>query len=220
MLRAENLSKSYRRGFLARRRTAVRGVHFAVAPGELVGLAGPNGAGKTTVFKLCAGLLRPDSGRVTLWGLDASHPVARRRLGFLPETTPRYPFLSVRGFLEVQGRLAGMANDGLAQAVENLWSRLGGGLDYLDWKMSDISKGWLRRAGLAQALLHRPALLILDEPMEGLDVEGRECARQVLWEHRKAGGSALLSSHFLPDLQTLSDRILALLPGREGADPA
>ncbi|MEZ4407681.1 MAG: ABC transporter ATP-binding protein [Polyangiales bacterium] len=185
---------------------AVRGVTFEVKRGEIFGFLGPNGAGKTTTIKTLLGLIFPSKGEVRLFGEPVTSPSARRRVGFLPENPYLYQYLSPREVLDLCGRLSGIPADERASSAEQLLRRVGIG-SVMDRPLRRFSKGMLQRAGLAQALMGDPELLILDEPMTGLDPIGRKEVRDLILEERERGRTVMFSSHILSDVEMLCDRV-------------
>ncbi len=197
---------------------AVRGVTFRAEQGQVVGLLGPNGAGKTTTIRIITGYLPPTSGRVLVDGLDSVDDTraVRRRLGYLPETTPLYPEMRVRDYLHHRGRLYGLRRLERAAAVERAVQRCW--LTEVRTRRSgELSKGYRQRVGLAAAMLHDPPALILDEPTSGLDpaqiVEMRSLVREL-----GADKTMLVSSHILPEVEATCDRVVMIARGRVRAD--
>jgi ABC-2 type transport system ATP-binding protein len=197
---------------------AVEDLSFKVESGEIVGLLGPNGAGKTTVLKILTGYLQPDDGVVTVDGLDVLEHTreVQSRIGYLPETAPLYPELSVQAYLQMMANLR-LIPDGeqLRCISEAVYAT---GLEHhLTRPIGELSKGFRQRVGLAQAILHHPQLLILDEPTVGLDptqiVEIRHLIRR-LSEH----STVLFSTHILSEVEALCDRAIILINGRVKAD--
>ena len=197
---------------------AIRGVNFSIAPGEIVGLLGPNGAGKSTIIKTLTGFLQPDSGVVTVAGLDVlSHTQAvQEQIGYLPENAPLYPELLVQDYLQMivdlrkipaENQLSCISDAIHAVAMEDVLLR----------PIGQLSKGYRQRLGLAQAIIHRPDLLILDEPTVGLDptqvVEIRRLIKR-LSQH----STVLFSTHILPEVEVLCDRVIILMNGEIKAD--
>jgi ABC-2 type transport system ATP-binding protein len=213
VLRVQDLSKTYRSPHLGQPpRRALRGVSFAARAGEVLGVVGPNGAGKSTLFKIVLGLVRPDGGSGEVLGRPLGDPEARRRMGYLPERFRFYPHLSVVEALRTLARLQGLPDDEAAERTEEIMRELG--LAALrHHRLGSLSKGWLQRVGLAQALVGDPELLILDEPLSGLDPLGRAQVRDLLAEAAAQGRTVLLSSHILPDVEALAHRVLLLACG-------
>ena len=171
VLAVEALRKTFRLGFFRKRVEAVRAVSFEVKQGETFGLLGPNGAGKTTSIKAILRLIHPDSGTIRLFGESLSL-AARARIGYLPENPYVYQYLRAHEFLDLCGRLMGMTAARRKQRAREMIELVGLG-HAVDRPIGRFSKGMMQRMGLAQALLHDPELLILDEPMSGLDPIGR-----------------------------------------------
>ena len=212
MIKVNHLKKSF--GTV----DALRGVSFQIAPGEIVGLLGPNGAGKTTIIKTITGYLQPDSGSVEVDGLDVvTHTrQVQQKIGYLPENAPLYPELSVQAYLKMIAELRQISDENqLARISEVVYAV--GLEDYLVRPIGHLSKGYRQRVGLAQAILHQPDLLILDEPTVGLDptqiVEIRRLIKR-LSQH----STVLFSTHILPEVEALCDRVVILMNGEVKAD--
>ncbi|MBN1652481.1 MAG: ABC transporter ATP-binding protein [Deltaproteobacteria bacterium] len=211
-----DLYKTYHIGFFRKRVEAVRGISFHVKRGEIFGFIGPNGAGKTSTIKAILRLIFPTRGSIRLFGMPNSDCRARLRLGYLPENPYIYQYLKPLEFLELCGRLTEMAAEKRRQRSRLLIERLSLA-DAVDRPIGRFSKGMLQRLGLAQALLHEPELLILDEPFSGLDPIGRKDVRDVLLEHRNQGKTLLFTSHTLSDVEMLCDRVAIVKQGRLSA---
>ena len=206
VLDVRGLSKRYGSGVVA-----LDGVDVEVAEGELVGLLGPNGAGKSTLVKICCGLVRPTGGTATVAGAPAGSPGARAKLGYLAELF-RFPgWASADEVLALHQRLAG-ADGGERERSELL--ELVGLAEARGRSVETMSKGMQERLGLAQALVGRPALLLLDEPTSALDPVGRRVVREVLVELRRRGQSVLLNSHLLSEVELVCDRVVIVNHGR------
>lgn len=206
-------ARSLKLGALNRVIEAVRGVSFEVERGEIFGLLGANGAGKSTTMKSVMGLIRPSAGEVYLNGAPAHQPEARRGVGYLPENPAFYDELTPLETLELLGALCGIpGKHRRAEALKQL-SRVGMS-EACNRPLRLLSKGMHQRVGAAQALLGQPRLLILDEPLSGLDPVGRQELRDVLLEERERGASVLLSSHILPDVEVLCDRFAMIHQGQ------
>lgn len=218
---ARGLVKSF--GSLFRRQTvhAVRDLDLRVHPGEVVALVGPNGAGKTTTLRLLLGFLRPDRGSVRILGNSAGSMAACRSLGYVGERFRSYRYLTSRRLLRWLGSLSGVEGGRLESAITGELERLDLSA-VADRRVGRLSQGELQRLGLAQALLHHPRVLILDEPTTGLDPEGRRRFVEILRAERDRGAAVLLSSHVLAEVERVCDRVIILRSGRivaEGSIP-
>ena len=210
----QNLRKRYRR----RDPWAVDGVSFEVGPGEAFGLLGPNGAGKTSIVKMITGLLRPDSGSISLFGMNPGVPAARTELGFAPED-PDFPkFLRAPEVLDYFAGLLGLDD---AERKRRIPETLAfAGLSGERRQVRQFSKGMKQRLGIAQAILGRPKLLILDEPTADLDPLGRRDVRALIDRLKASGVAVLLNSHLLSEVERVCDTVAILARGRvlkEGA---
>lgn len=212
VLTVKDLKKTFRIGFLRKKVEAVKGVSFEVRRGEVFGLLGPNGAGKTTSIKCVLRLIHQDEGTVTIFGRPPGDREAVRRLGYMPENPYIYQYLRPLEFLDLCGRLMGMSAKERAQRSDEMLTRVG--LDHArDRAIGKFSKGMMQRVGLAQSLLHDPDLLVLDEPMSGLDPVGRKEVRDLLVEQRARGKTLIFTSHILSDVEMLCDRVAILQHG-------
>lgn len=212
LIEVEGLRKSYRQGFWMRRVEAVRGISFSVSAGKIFGFLGPNGAGKTTTIKVLTGLIRPSTGVARLFGASVNDPKARRKLGFLPENPYVYPYLTPAEFVVMSARLSGLspaaARDRARQVLDQV------GMSYAaDRPARKLSKGMLQRTGLASALVADPELLILDEPMSGLDPIGRKEVRDLILAQREQGRTVFFSTHILSDVEAMCDEVTILRQG-------
>lgn len=208
----DGLHKRFRLGLTRKRVHAVRGISFRVAEGEIFGFLGPNGAGKTTTIKMLTGLIRPSSGSARLLGHEIPSAVARRDLGFLPENPYIYPFLTPMEFVEMCGRLSGLRGRSLRDRSRQVLEKTGV-LYAADRPARRLSKGMLQRTALAAALVGDPRLLILDEPMSGLDPIGRKEVKDLILEERQNGRTVFFSTHILGDVETMCDRVTILRLG-------
>ncbi len=197
-------------------RWALREVGLQAEEGACVGLLGPNGAGKTTALRLLLGLARPQQGVVRLHGLDPSLPAARRGVGYLAETSSLPSRVSVRRFLTLHGRLAGLDGGAVRRDVDRVLE-LCGVADRAHDAVDGLSKGLAQRVGFAQALLGEPRLLLLDEPTSGLDPLGIRDARNWILAARERGCTVLVSSHRLSEVERTCDQIAILSKGRIAA---
>ena len=212
MIQVEEITKSY--GSIQ----ALRGVSFDIQPGEIVGLLGPNGAGKSTAIKIITGFLHPDAGRAAIDGLDVmKNPHAvQAKIGYLSENTPLYPELSVQAYLKMMADLRAVPNGDFIRLLSD--AVYGTGMhEYLTRTIGSLSKGLRQRLGLAQAILHKPEFLILDEPTVGLDptqiVEIRALIKSLARE-----STILFSSHILSEVEAICDRVIIIINGEVKAD--
>jgi ABC-2 type transport system ATP-binding protein len=213
MIRVENLAKTYRIGFWMKKVEALRGVSFEVREGDLFGFIGPNGAGKSTTIKVLLGLLKADAGTATLMGKPAGTPASRADVGFLPEQPYFYDYLTGREFLWFYGQLSGLAWKDLKTRVDEVGEMVSLKEGAMDRKLRTYSKGMLQRIGLAQALLGRPKLVVLDEPMSGLDPLGRRDVRNLLKDLHARGITVFYSSHVLSDVEAICTRLAMVVDG-------
>jgi len=211
------VAKSYPTGFFRRRARVLSDLSFAVERNEIVGFLGPNGAGKTTTIKLITSLAFPDAGRILLFGEEAGRPAARRRLGYMPEQPYFYEYLTGTEFLGLCGRLAGLSDGAIRRRAPEVLAEVGLA-GAADLPIRKYSKGMMQRLGLAQAILHDPELLILDEPMSGLDPVGRVEVRRLILDLRRAGKTIFFSTHIISDVEALCDRVIMLRSGRKVAE--
>ncbi|MDB5103637.1 MAG: transporter, ATP-binding protein [Fibrobacteres bacterium] len=214
MIQVEDLRKTYRIGFWRKSVEALRGVTFDVKEGDLYGFIGPNGAGKSTSIKILLGLLKPGSGSASLMGKPAGSPRSRLDVGFLPEQPYFYDYLTGREFLWFYGQLSGLRWGDLKVRVKEVSELVSLKPDAMDRKLRTYSKGMLQRIGLAQALLSRPRLVILDEPMSGLDPLGRRDVRNLLKTLHAQGITVFYSSHVLSDVEAICTRLAMVVDGQ------
>ncbi len=213
VIEVKELRKSYRTPLRRRVVEALHGVSFSVPPGEIFAFVGPNGAGKTTTIRILMGLIRPTSGSATVFGEPVPSRAARRRLGFLPESPYFYEYLSAAELLDLVGRLHGMERAARRKRTDELLALVG--LDKARKRpMKSFSKGMLQRAGIAQALMSDPELVVLDEPTSGLDPLGRKEVRDIIVGLRAAGKTVFFSSHILADVEAIADRVAIIVGGR------
>ena len=213
-IETENLAKEYPYGFLhLKKKTSLEGLTMQVEDGEVFGLLGPNGAGKSTTIKLLMGIIFPTSGSARMLGKPVSNVAMHRDIGYLPEQPYFYDYLTAAEVLDYFGRLHGYDRAERGERVQKMLKKVGletaGSI-----QLRKYSKGMLQRVGLAQAILHDPKLVILDEPMSGLDPVGRREVRDIILELKTAGKTILFSTHILPDAEVLCDRVGVIAGGK------
>jgi ABC-2 type transport system ATP-binding protein len=212
-IETRGLQKIYYSGFLRRPFTGLDSLDLEVKKGEVFGFIGPNGAGKTTTIKCLVGLQLPTAGQAYMLGRSIEEPEARRSLGFLPERPYFYQHLTAFEFLDFYGQLFDIPKDLRRQRISKLLERVD--LTRVTHvALRQYSKGMLQRAGVAQALINDPDLIVLDEPMSGLDPLGRMLIRDLILEERDKGRTVFFSSHVLSDVQSICDRVGLIAGGR------
>ncbi len=213
ILRTEGLTKTFEVGFRRRRVRAVDDLTLTVEQGEIFGFVGPNGAGKTTTIKMLMGLIFPTRGRAFIFDAPIPSQASKARIGYLPENPAYYEFLTGRQALRFFARLAEVPRARIPQRTDELLE-LVGLADAADRQLRKYSKGMQQRLGIAQALVADPAFVILDEPMSGLDPIGRKEMRDLILELKRRGKTVFFSTHILPDVETLCDRVGVIIGGR------
>jgi ABC-2 type transport system ATP-binding protein len=203
----------YRSPLVRKRVKAVDGLSLAVLEGEIFGFLGPNAAGKTTTIKMLTGLLFPTSGESFMFGEPSGSTSVKMRIGFLPEQPYFYPYLSGRELLDFCAMIFGVNAKERKIRVERLLAMVGL-QDAGRTRISSYSKGMLQRIGVAQALVNNPDLVILDEPMGGLDPVGRKDVRDIILKMKEEGKTVFFSSHILPDVEMICDRVAILVHGK------
>ena len=212
-LEIQQLSKSYPVGFWKKQhRAALKALTLQVEAGETFGFLGPNGAGKTTTLKLLMGIIFPDSGSATILGKHYLDPEVKRRLGFLPEQPYFYDYLSAPELLDYYAQLSGVPHEGRRKRISELLERVGLG-DVGKKQLRKFSKGMLQRVGIAQAIVHDPEIVFLDEPMSGLDPIGRHEVKDLLQSLKDMGKTIFFSTHILSDAEALCDRVAVIHKG-------
>jgi ABC-2 type transport system ATP-binding protein len=207
------LEKSYLVGFWRQRaKQALRPLHLSVEEGEVFGFLGPNGAGKTTTLKLLMGLVFPTAGTARILGMELDDPRVKAQIGFLPEQPYFYDYLTAQELLDYYGQLSGVPAKERSSRVEKMLVRVGL-KDSARVQLRKFSKGMLQRVGLAQAILHDPKLVFLDEPMSGLDPMGRREVRDLIQQLRQEGKTVFFSTHILSDAEALCDRVAVINQG-------
>ncbi|MGV3625439.1 MAG: ABC transporter ATP-binding protein [Archangium sp.] len=212
MIEVENLTKQYRD------RVAIDALNFKIKEGQIVGFLGPNGAGKSTTMKILTGFMPPTSGRAKVAGFDVfENPLeAKKRIGYLPETPPLYPELTVRGYLKFVSELKGIASAKIKDEIQRVATGTGI-VPELDRLTGTLSKGYRQRVGIAQAMLGGPALLILDEPTEGLDPRQRREVLELI-KSLKGNHTVVLSTHILAEVKAICEQVLIIHRGKIVAD--
>ena len=212
-LQIKGLSKEYRQGLRRQRVIALDHLDLEIEEGEIFGFLGPNGAGKTTTIKLLLGLLHPTAGSAWILGRAIDEVEVKQTVGYLPESPFFYEYLTADEFLTFYGQLFGLSGKGLAKKVDELLE-LVSMTHARDLPLRKFSKGMLQRVGIAQALINDPKLVILDEPMSGLDPIGRRDVRDIILHLRDGRKTVFFSTHILPDVEMICDRVAILVKGR------
>jgi len=209
----QDVVKDFRPGFGLRRKRVLDGISFSVRRGEIFGFVGPNGAGKTTTLKILLGLIYAGSGEAAILGHRVRETAFRRDVGFLPENPYFYDFLTGREILHFYARLSGVSGESRARRVDDLLERVS--LTHAaDARLRTYSKGMLQRIGIAQALVHDPQVVFLDEPMSGLDPIGRKEIRDLILRLHAEGKTIFMNTHILTDVEMLCDRVAIIVKGR------
>jgi ABC-2 type transport system ATP-binding protein len=213
-IETQNLTKEYPHGFLhLKRKTSLENLTMQVEVGEVFGFLGPNGAGKSTTIKLLMGIIFPTAGSAQILGKPVSDVSMHRDIGYLPEQPYFYDYLTAAEVLDYFARFHGFSATERRERVQKMLRKVG--LETAGKiQLRKFSKGMLQRVGLAQAIVHDPKLLILDEPMSGLDPVGRREVRDIILELKNAGKTILFSTHILSDAETLCDRVGVIAGGK------
>lgn len=214
VIEIQGLEKTYSVGFWRKRlKRALFPLQLNVEEGEIFGFLGPNGAGKTTTLKMLMGLVFPTGGRARILGLDFDDPRVRAQIGFLPEQPYFYDYLTAHELLTYYGRLSGMFSGDVSYKVDSVLERVGLA-DIRGLHLRKFSKGMLQRVGIAQAILHDPKVIFLDEPMSGLDPTGRREVRDLIQQLKSEGKTVFFSTHILSDAEALCDRVAIIAHGQ------
>jgi ABC-2 type transport system ATP-binding protein len=212
VLKIENLHKSFKLGFLLKKKEILRGISLSVEQGEIFGYLGPNGAGKTTTIKCILGLIFPEKGSIEIFGHSHLSPKAKEKTGFLPENPYFYDHLTASEFLDYYSQLFQMKKEEKEEKIKSLL-RLVNLKDSADLQLRKFSRGMLQRIGTAQALLNDPSLVFLDEPLGGLDPLGRKEIRDIIVRLKDEGKTVFLSSHILQDIEMICNRVAIIVNG-------
>jgi ABC-2 type transport system ATP-binding protein len=213
VIEVEGIYKDFREHFWTPKKSVLKGVSFSVEEGAIYGFLGPNGAGKTTTIKILMGLAFPDSGSARILGEDVNSVPFKRHIGYLPESPYFYEYLNAFEFIEFYASLFGKSMKGIRKLSRKLLDDVGlSGSGEV--QLRKFSKGMLQRIGLAQALVNDPRLLILDEPMTGLDPIGRKKIRDLILRCRDEGKTIFFSSHILSDVEAICDRVSIIVDGK------
>ena len=213
ILKTEKLRVEYSdREFSNKPKVALHGLNLEVRAGEVFGFLGPNGAGKTTTMNVLLGFVPPTSGSASLFGLDVRQPIARQRIGYLPEMTYYYKFLTAEEILRFYAKIFGITGSEADKRIEQLIALVELG-HAAKRPIKTYSKGMQQRVGLAQALINNPDLLILDEPTSGLDPLGRMKVREIIQRLKNEGKTVFFSSHEMGEVETVCDRVAIIYQG-------
>ncbi|MCO6511409.1 MAG: ABC transporter ATP-binding protein [Aridibacter famidurans] len=215
VIEIQRLTKDYEKGFLKKKKIrALDGLDLKVAPGQIFGFLGGNGAGKTTTIKILMGLIFPTGGSAKILGADISDVRVHSRIGYCPENPYFYDYLKASELMDYFGRLFGLDAAKRKAVTEELLTKVG--LEEKNWnrQLRKFSKGMLQRVGIAQSLVNDPELVVLDEPMSGLDPVGRREIRELIAGLRQSGKTVFMSSHILSDIEALCDNVAILREGK------
>ncbi|MCC7203287.1 MAG: ABC transporter ATP-binding protein [Nitrospirae bacterium] len=212
VIKTVNLTKVFKAGFRGKNAPALKGLNLEVNEGEIFGFLGPNGAGKTTTIKILMGLIYPTTGNAWILDKEVTDIEVKNRIGFLPEQPYFYDYLTSKEFLRFYGQLFGLKGDELRTRMNDLLTLVG--LEgAANLQLRKFSKGMLQRIGIAQALINQPDLIVLDEPMSGLDPVGRKEIRDIILRLKEDGKTVFFSTHIIPDVEMICDRVGILMKG-------
>lgn len=204
-----NISKTYISDFKREKKTAVSNLSLEIEPGEIFGIIGRNGAGKSTTLKMIMGFIRPDKGKISINGKSPLNPESRINLGYLPENPYFYDNLTALELLEFSSYASGVDKNTAQQSIKTLLEKVGL-INERKQKLRTYSKGMTQRAGICFALVHDPDIVILDEPMSGLDPLGRKMVIDLIQDLKKSGKTVLFCSHILNDVERICDRVAVM----------
>jgi ABC-2 type transport system ATP-binding protein len=213
VLEVSQVDQAFRSGFWLKSVQVLHGIELAVPRRSIFGFLGANGAGKTTLIHLIVGLRKPSRGSVKVSGFEASSPEARARIGYLPERPYFHDHLTGEGLLRYFGALAGMTSHEISERIPTVLADVGM-VQAREVELRRYSKGMLQRIGIAQALLHNPEFLVLDEPMSGLDPLGRKEMRELIIKLASEGRTVFFSSHVIPDVEAICDQVGLIQKGK------
>lgn len=212
VLSIEDLHKSFKVGFIPKKKKILKGISLNVEGGEIFGYLGPNGAGKTTTLKCILGLIFPEKGNIEIFGRPYLSLKAKERVGYLPENPYFYDYLTATEFLHFYSQLSLIKKKEKKEKIPRLL-RLVGLENSANLQLRKFSRGMLQRIGLAQALIHDPLLIFLDEPLGGLDPLGRKEIRDIIVRLKEEGKTVFLCSHILQDIEMICDRVAIIVDG-------
>ena len=207
----KDIKRSFKNHFWQKKKTVLQGISLEIRKGEVFGFLGPNGAGKTTTIKIITGLINPDSGSVRIFDMTPHSLMAKQRIGFLPESPYFYEHLTGYEFLKIHAVLSNLKKhrDRTCALLERVGLK-----DAMNVQLRSYSRGMLQRIGIAQAMIGSPELLILDEPLTGLDPIGRKEIKDLILEEKNKGTTIFFSSHILPDAEAVCDRVGIIIDGQ------
>jgi ABC-2 type transport system ATP-binding protein len=213
ILRIENLHKSFKTGFIPKKKKILKGLSLEVQGGEIFGYLGPNGAGKTTTIKCILGLIFPEDGKIEIFGYSNLSLKAKEKIGFLPENPYFYDYLTATEFLRFYSDITLVKKEDKQGQIKGLLDMVGL-KQAANLQLRKFSRGMLQRIGIAQSLINNPSLVLLDEPLGGLDPLGRKEMRDVIVKLKEEGKTVFLSSHILQDIEMICDRVAILVEGQ------
>ena len=213
MIKIEGVSKQFKEGISAKKVMALEDLNLEIPKGEVFGFLGPNGAGKSTAIKILINLISPDTGHASIMGKDVMDKDTRRHVGYLPENPYFYDYLTAEELLWFGGKASGLSSKIIKEKTNELLNKLNL-YGASKRQLRTYSKGMVQRAGLALALIHDPQVVILDEPMSGLDPIGRKMVGDIILELKSQGKTVFFSSHILTDIERFCDRVGIIIGGK------